>query len=135
MESSRPFFGIRWAGVAGFPCTILALWLESFPFYLSHDRPSSDWLFAQLVFCVSFTLTIVTMVSFKSLWIKGKYGSLATADEGNLAAAECAIFLVAYYLVKLGYFLGLSKSILIPMKIVPYLGFMADSSRETSFDS
>ena len=33
--------------------------------------------------------------------------------------------------MQLGYFLGLSKSILTPVKIVPYLGFMADSSRET----
>ena len=33
--------------------------------------------------------------------------------------------------MKLGYFLGLSKSILTPVKIAPYLGFMADSSRET----
>ena len=34
--------------------------------------------------------------------------------------------------MKLGYLLGLSKSTLTPVKIVPYLGFMADSSRETS---
>ncbi|CAB3980063.1 Hypothetical predicted protein [Paramuricea clavata] len=35
--------------------------------------------------------------------------------------------LVVYYLVALGYFLGLSKSILVPLKIVPYLGFRVDS--------
>ncbi|XP_015752404.1 PREDICTED: uncharacterized protein LOC107332195 [Acropora digitifera] len=62
---------------------------------------------------------------------EGEYGSLVTADERNLAAATSAIFLVAYNLVQLGYFLGLSKSILTPVKIVPYLGFMGDSSRET----
>ena len=61
---------------------------------------------------------------------KGEYGALATADERNSAAATSAIFLIAYCLIRLGYFLGLSKSILIPAKIVPYLGFMADSSRE-----
>ena len=53
-----------------------------------------------------------------------EYGTLSTVEERNLAAAKSAIFLVAYYLVKLGYFLGLSKSILIPVKIVPYLGFL-----------
>jgi len=62
---------------------------------------------------------------------KGEYGSLATADERNRAVAKSAIFLVAYYLVKLGYLLGLSKSPLTPVKIVPYLGFVADSSRKT----
>ena len=33
-------------------------------------------------------------------------------DERNSAAANSAIFLVCYFLVQLGYFLGLSKSIL-----------------------
>ena len=40
------------------------------------------------------------------------------------------VFLVAYCLIKSGYFLGLPKSILMPRKIVPYLGFLSDSSRE-----
>ena len=62
---------------------------------------------------------------------KGEYRSLATADERNRAVAKSAIFLVAYYLVKLGYFLGLSKSTVTPVKIVAYLGFMRDSSEET----
>ena len=51
-------------------------------------------------------------------------------DDRNFAAANAAIFLVAYTLIDLGYFLGLKKSILTPMKTVPYLGFRADSARE-----
>ena len=31
-------------------------------------------------------------------------------EERRFAAAKSAIFLVAYYLINLGYFLGLSKS-------------------------
>ena len=61
---------------------------------------------------------------------KGAYPNLANLNEHNLTAAKSAIFLVAYYLIKLGYFLGFSKSILMPRKIVPYLGFLCDSSRE-----
>ena len=53
-------------------------------------------------------------------------------DEGNLAAAKSAVFLVAFHLVRLGYFLGLSKSILIPQKMVPFLGFVIDSCSEAS---
>ena len=49
--------------------------------------------------------------------------------ERNLAAAKSAIFLVAYYLIELGYFLGLSKSILTPQQVVPYLSFLSDSVR------
>ena len=51
-------------------------------------------------------------------------------DARNIAAASSVIFLVAFHLVRLGYFLGLLKSILIPSKIAPYLGFLADSSKE-----
>ena len=44
----------------------------------------------------------------------------------NLAAANSAIFLVTYHLVQMGYFLGLSKSILYPAQVVPFLGFLSD---------
>ena len=61
---------------------------------------------------------------------QGAYANIANLDEHNLAAAKSAIFLVAYFLTKFEYFLGLPKSILMPRKIVPYLGFLSDSSRE-----
>ena len=61
---------------------------------------------------------------------KGEYSLLKTNDARNNAAASSAISLVAFHLVRLGYFLGLLKSILTPSKIVPYLGFLADSSRK-----
>ena len=60
---------------------------------------------------------------------QGPYRSLKTVEERNLAAAKLAIFLVAYYLIDLGYFLGLSKSILTPRQLVPYLGFLSNSVR------
>ena len=37
---------------------------------------------------------------------------------------------MAYYLIQLGYFLGLAKSVLSPRMVVPYLGFLSDSSRQ-----
>ena len=61
---------------------------------------------------------------------KGEYATINTVDDRHLAAARSAIFLVAYHLVRLGYFLGLQKSILFPSKVVPYLGFLVDYSRE-----
>ena len=39
-------------------------------------------------------------------------------------------FLWLTFWIKLGYFLGLQKSVLMPCKVVPYLGFLSDSSRE-----
>ena len=61
---------------------------------------------------------------------QGAYANLANLDEHSLAAAKSAIFLITYFLIKQGYFLGVPKSILMPRKIVPYLGFLSDSSRE-----
>lgn len=49
--------------------------------------------------------------------------ALAILKKGYLCC------LVLHHLVKLGYFLGLEKSVLRPSKVVPYLGFLADSSR------
>ena len=51
-------------------------------------------------------------------------------DDLHQAAARSDISLVAYHLVKLGYFLGLEKSVLRPSKVVPCLGFLVNSSRE-----
>ena len=45
-----------------------------------------------------------------------------------LACARIACFVVCYTLVRLRYCIGLSKSILEPKKVVPYLGFECDSS-------
>ena len=61
---------------------------------------------------------------------RGPYSQLQILDERNLAAANSAIFLVCYYLVHLGYFLGLSKSILCLAQVFPYLGFLSDSTRQ-----
>ena len=61
---------------------------------------------------------------------EGEYATLSTTDERNFVAAKSIIFLVTYYLVRVGYSLGLSESILVPVKIVPYFGFLADSSRD-----
>jgi len=48
-------------------------------------------------------------------------------EELNVTAAHIASFVVCYTLVKLGYCIGLEKSILQPSQVVPYLGFECDS--------
>ena len=37
---------------------------------------------------------------------------------------------MAYHLVRIGYFLGLAKSVLVPNQTVPCLGFLSDSAHE-----
>ena len=58
----------------------------------------------------------------------GEYCTIDNADAHHRAVAESAVFLVAYHLVRLGYFLGLAKSVLVPNQTVPYLGFLSDSA-------
>jgi hypothetical protein len=54
---------------------------------------------------------------------EGACVALSDVNERHIAAANSALFLVVYTLVLLGYFLNLSKSVLVPRLIVPYLGF------------
>ena len=61
---------------------------------------------------------------------EGAYAALSDGTECHLAAANSALFLVVYTLVRLGYFLNLSKSVLIPRVVVPYLGFLINAADE-----
>ena len=59
------------------------------------------------------------------------YASLSSDLDKSLARANSAFFLVCFTLINLGYFLGIKKSILIPRQIVPFLGFLVDSVRQS----
>jgi hypothetical protein len=50
-----------------------------------------------------------------------------SVDERNFTHAQIVIFLLCFTLVKLGYTIGLDKSILVPSQSVPFLGFLSDS--------
>ena len=76
---------------------------------------------------------IAIMASSKSHLGTVLMHDLPSLEAYNMAAAKSAIFLVAYFLINLDYFLGLSKSILEPRKVVPYLGFLSDSSSFSSY--
>ncbi len=45
--------------------------------------------------------------------------------NGDLPLLNLQFFLVAFYSFHLGYFLGLSKSILVPLTVVLYLGYLS----------
>ena len=129
-QNSRLFFGIQWGGRFFTFNTLPFGWKVSPFIYHTTGLLATSFFRSIGIPCLLYIddrHNGQLQVSLDEI----EYGSLARADERNLAAAKSAIFLVAYYLVKLGYFLGLSKSILTPVKIAPYLGFMADSSRET----
>ena len=128
-DDSHTYFGFEWAG-----------------WYFTYNTLPFGWKISPYVY---HTTGLMAANYFRSMSIpcllyiddrhngqlqislnQGEYASLKTTDDRNFAAGQSAIFLVAFYLVRLGYFLALLKSIFIPRKEVPYLGFGADSSRE-----
>lgn len=131
-EESRAYFGIQWGG-----------------WYFVYNTLPFGWKISPFVY---HSTGLVASNFFRSIGIpctlyiddrhngqlqvdlnQGVYGQLSSTEERNLAAAKSAIFLVGYHLIQLGYFLGLAKSILMPAKRVPYLGFVVDSSHQ-AFD-
>lgn len=128
-KESRTFFGIQWGG-----------------WYFTYNTLPFGWKVSPYVY---HTTGLMASNFFRSIGIpcllyiddrhngqlqvslsKGEYLMLNSEDERNRASAASAIFLVAYYLVRLGYFLGLAKSVLSPQKRVKYLGYLVDSSTQ-----
>lgn len=128
-EDSRTFFGIQWGGWYFTYNTLPFGWKISPYVYHSIGLTVSNYLRTLGIPCLLYIddrHNGQLQVDFG----KGEYDTLETSEMKNLAAAKSAIFLAAFYLVRLGYFLGLSKSILRPRQVVPYLGFLIDSKRE-----
>ena len=55
---------------------------------------------------------------------------LQRADQCRFAAATAAIAIVIVVPTRLGYTIGLNKSVLVPVKQLEYLGFFLDSEKQ-----
>ena len=128
-EESRTFFGIQWGG-----------------WYFTYNTLPFEWKTSPYVY---HTTGLLASILFRSIGIpcslyiddrhsgelqvpldKGEHCTIDNSDARYRAAAELAVFLVTYHLVRLGYFLGLAKPVLVPTQTVPFLGFLSDSARE-----
>ncbi|XP_068691031.1 uncharacterized protein [Montipora foliosa] len=128
-EESRTYFEIQWGGWYLMYNTLLFGWKISPYVYHSFGISVSSYLRTLGKPC----LLYIDDRHNGQLQVdlnKGEYVGFRTLQEKNLAAAKSAIFLTAFHLIRLGYFLGLSKSILKPHQIVAYLGFLVASNRE-----
>ena len=128
-EESRTYFGIQWGGWYFLYNTLPFGWKISLFVYHTTGLVATDFFRSLGIPCLLF----IDDRHNGELQVdlnRGPYSQLQTLDERNLAAANSAIYLVCYYLVQLGYFLGLSKSILCPAQVVPYLGFLSNSVRQ-----
>ena len=128
-EDSWTYFGFEWSGWYFLYVSLPFGWKISPFVYHSIGLFSSNYFRSIGIPCslyIDDRHNGQLQVSFQS----GAYSSLPTADARRFAAANSAIFLVAYHLVSMGYFLALNKSILVPRKTVPYLGFFVASEQE-----
>ena len=127
--SSRTYFGFQWGGWYFISNTIPFGWKLSAYVYHSTGLLVSHYFRSIGIPC--------------SLYIDDRHSSqirlpresslLQSLDpeKVNLVSAQIASFLVCYTLVRLGYCIGLQKSILQPSQSVPYLGFQCDSRLQT----
>lgn len=128
-RESRTYFGIQWGGWWFVYNTLPFGWKISPYVYQTTALVASD-LFRSMGIPCSIYIDDRHNGQLQIARDCGAYANLSSIDEYNEAAAKSSLYIVAYYLVKMGYFLGLSKSILKPRKEVPYLGFLVDSSRQ-----
>ena len=128
-ENSRTYFGIQWGGWYFIYNTLPFGWKISPYVYHSTALMATHFFRSIGISCLIY---IDDRHNGQLLvpYDKGPYAALKSPDQCNLAAARSAIFIVAFHLVRLGYFLGLAKSTLEPQQRVPYLGFISDSTRE-----
>lgn len=128
-EESRTFFGIQWGGWYFVYNTLPFGWKISPYIYHSTGLMASDYFRSVGIPC-SLYIDDRHNGQLQIASNKGVYQSLLKPEVRNFEAAKAAIFVIAYYLVLLGYFFNLKKSILIPQQVVPYLGFLSDSLRQ-----
>ncbi|KAK3740319.1 hypothetical protein QZH41_009408, partial [Actinostola sp. cb2023] len=128
-EESRPFFGIQWGGWYFVYSTLPFGWKISPFVYHSTGLMASNFFRSSGIPC-SLYIDDRHNGQLQVDLTQGAYVAMTSEDDRNLAAGKSAIFVVAYHLIKLGYFLGIAKSILNPSKTVPYLGFISDSGHQ-----
>ena len=129
---SRPYFVFEWGGWYFTSNTIPFGWKASAYIYHSIGLLASHYFRSLRIPCSLYIDDRHTGEIQLSPLTPG-YASLSSDRHKSLARANSAIFLVCFTLINLGYFLGIKKSILIPRQIVPFLGFLVDSVRQSFF--
>ena len=121
-EDSYTFFGLEWQGWYFVFRTIPFAWKASAYLYHTIGLAAASYIRSLGVPC--------------SQYVDDRHvGQLAVSNAllavsptwSGFELAEAAVFICAAVLVSLGYFLGLSKSTLIPSRIVKFLGFLVNS--------
>ena len=131
-EERRTFFGIQWDG-----------------WYFVYNTQPLGWKISPFVY---HSTGLMVSNFFHSIGIpgsfyiddrhnghlqispkQGAYASFRGLEEHNFRSCKICYLISSLFFIKLGYFLGHPKSILVPHKVVPYLGYLSDSLERCSF--
>lgn len=127
-KESRMFFGMQWGGWY-FSCNTIPFgWKTSAYIYHTTGLMATNY-FRSIGIPCSLYIDDRHNGQLQVPLGEGAYKAM-TKEERFKATSESALFLVAFHLVQLGYFLGIQKSILSPRQSVPYLGFIIDSKEQ-----
>ena len=121
-EESRKYFGLQWQGWYFVYNTIPFGWRGSAYVYHSIGMAATSYIRSLGVPCSQY----IDDRHIGQLSPFPEYRS-SVGDWSDLEFANAAIFIAAFVLISLGYFIGLSKSSLIPAQVVRFLGFLVDS--------
>ena len=122
-STSRTYFGLEWKGWYFVFNTIPFGWKASAYLYHTIGMAATSYVGSLGVPC--------------SRYIDDRHvGQLASRPQSNKTVtrwsdfeyADAATFICASVLVFLGYFIGLSKSCLVPQQLITFLGFIVDST-------
>lgn len=128
---SRTYFGFQWGGWYFVNCSIPFGWKTSAYIYHTTGLVAAHYLRSlKIPSSLYIDDRHNSQLTFPPKNLPPTYKTLPSEDAINYALANAAIFITCYILVSLGYFIGLGKSILIPSKQVPYLGFLSDSEKQ-----
>ena len=127
---SRPYFGFEWGGWYFASSTIPFGWKASAYIYHSIGLLASHY-FRSLHEPSSLYIDDRHTGKIQLSPLVPVYASISSALAKSLACANSAIFIICFTVITLRYFLGIKKSILVPRQIVPFLGFLVGSIRQS----
>jgi hypothetical protein len=131
MPDSRTYFGFQWGGWFFVSCSIPFGWKTSAYIYHTTGLVAAHYLRSlRILSSLYIDDRHNSQLALPPKLLTLVYQNLTSPDTINFALANAASFLTCYTLVSLGYFIGLDKSIFIPSKQVPYLGFISDSTKQ-----
>jgi len=129
---SRPYFGFEWGGWYFASSTIPFGWKASAYIYHSIGLLASHY-FRSLHATSSLYIDDRHTGEIQLSPLVPAYASISSALAKSLARANSAIFIICFTVITLRYFLGIKKSILVPRQIVPFLGFLVGSIRQSGW--